>query len=81
MLLTGGEIVAEHLVRRGVPYLVGIPGHGCLALLDAFKAREQVRVIQVRHEQSAAHLADGFTESAGSLWLFTPPSGRGPPIP
>jgi hypothetical protein len=37
VLLTGGEIVAEHLVRRGVPYLVGIPGHGCLALLAAIR--------------------------------------------
>jgi acetolactate synthase-1/2/3 large subunit len=72
MLLTGGEIVAEHLVRRGVPYLVGIPGHGCLALLDAFKAREQVRVIQVRHEQSAAHLADGFYRVSGKpLAVYT----------
>jgi acetolactate synthase-1/2/3 large subunit len=72
MLLTGGEIVAEHLVRRGVPYLVGIPGHGCLALLDAFKAREQVRVLQVRHEQSAAHLADGFYRVSGKpLAVYT----------
>jgi len=72
MLLTGGEIVAEHLVRRGVPYLVGIPGHGCLALLDAFKAREQVRVLQVRHEQSATHLADGFYRVSGKpLAVFT----------
>jgi acetolactate synthase-1/2/3 large subunit len=65
MLLTGGEVVAEHLVGRGVPYLVGIPGHGCLALLDAFKTREQVRVLQVRHEQSAVHLADGFYRASG----------------
>jgi acetolactate synthase-1/2/3 large subunit len=72
MLLTGGEIVAEHLVRRGVPYLVGIPGHGCLALLDAFKAREQVRVLQVRHEQSAVHLADGFYRVSGKpLAVYT----------
>jgi acetolactate synthase-1/2/3 large subunit len=65
MFLTGGEIVAEHLARRGVPYLVGIPGHGCLALLDAFKEREQVRVLQVRHEQSAVHLADGYYRVSG----------------
>ncbi len=73
MLLTGGEIVAEHLVGRGVPYLVGIPGHGCLGLLDAFKSREgQIRVIQVRHEQSAVHLADGFYRVSGQpLAVFT----------
>jgi acetolactate synthase-1/2/3 large subunit len=72
MLLTGGEFVAEHLARRGVPYLVGIPGHGCLALLDAFKTREQVRVLQVRHEQSAVHLADGFYRVSGKpLAVYT----------
>jgi acetolactate synthase-1/2/3 large subunit len=73
MLLTGGEVVAEQLVRRGVPYLAGIPGHGCLALLDAFQSRqEQIGVIQVRHEQSAVHLADGFYRVSGKpLAVFT----------
>jgi acetolactate synthase-1/2/3 large subunit len=73
MLLTGGEIVAEQLTGRGVPYLVGIPGHGCLGLLDAFKSREgQIGVIQVRHEQSAVHLADGFYRVSGQpLAVFT----------
>ena len=32
MKLTGGQIVVETLVREGVPYLVGIPGHGTLGL-------------------------------------------------
>ena len=49
VLLTGGQIVAESLVRQGVPYLLGIPGHGCLALLDAFIGRTEVEVLQVRH--------------------------------
>ena len=34
MRLTGGGIVAEHLIRREAPYVVGIPGHGNTALLD-----------------------------------------------
>ena len=73
MLLTGGEVIAEQLVRRGVPYLAGIPGHGCLALLDAFQSRQgQIGVIQVRHEQSAVHLADGFYRVSGKpLAVFT----------
>ena len=61
MELTGGEIVAEHLIREDVPYLIGIPGHGCLALLDAFrKRRDRITTLQVRHEQSAVHMADGY---------------------
>ncbi len=65
MLLTGGQIVAESLVRQGVPYLLGIPGHGCLALLDAFSARSDIDVLQVRHEQSAVHMADGYARVTG----------------
>lgn len=73
MRLTGGEIVAESLIKHGVPYLVGIPGHGCLGLIDAFKDREdKIKVLQVRHEQSAVHLADGYYRVTGSpLAVFT----------
>ena len=35
MQLTGAEIVAEHLIREGCPYVLGIPGHGDSALTDA----------------------------------------------
>jgi len=69
--LTGGEIVALFLKQQGIPYAVGIPGHGCLGLMDAFK-RHDVQVIQVRHEQSAAHLADGYFRVTGKpLAVFT----------
>jgi acetolactate synthase-1/2/3 large subunit len=70
--LTGGQIVAEHLASEGVPYLVGIPGHGCLALVDAFVGREDVRLLQVRQEMAAVHLADGFFRASGRpLAVFT----------
>ena len=35
MELAGGQIVVETLIREGVPYIVGIPGHGTLSLSDA----------------------------------------------
>lgn len=57
MRLTGGEIVMERLIAEGVPYLVGIPGHGCIAMLDAARTRrDRLQVIQIRHEQAAVHL-------------------------
>lgn len=60
-VLTGGEILAEYLIKEGVPYVVGIPGHGDMGLFDAFKSRQdRIRVVAVRHEQSAAHIADGY---------------------
>ncbi len=73
MRLTGGEIVREYLMKEKVPYFVGIPGHGCLGLVDAFKGKEgKIRILQVRHEQSAAHLADGFYRASGRpLAIFT----------
>lgn len=70
---TGGEIIAEYLIKEGVPYAVGIPGHGNLALVDAFRERQElINVIQVRHEQSAIHLADGYYLASGKpLFCFT----------
>jgi acetolactate synthase-1/2/3 large subunit len=70
---TGGEIVAEYLIKESVPYIVGIPGHGNLALVDALRDRsDRISVIQVRHEQSAAHLADGYFRASGKpLAVFT----------
>jgi len=69
--LTGGEIIAETLLRENIPYAVGIPGHGNLGLVDAFKKHE-FPIIQVRHEQSACHLADGYCRVTGKpLAVFT----------
>ncbi|HID10018.1 MAG TPA: thiamine pyrophosphate-binding protein [Candidatus Latescibacteria bacterium] len=72
MRLTGGQIVAEYLARERVPYFVGIPGHGCLGLVDAFVGRNDVRILQVRAEQAAVHLADGYYRACGRpLACFT----------
>ena len=73
MKLTGGEIIAEYLIKEGIPYVVGIPGHGCIGLIDAFKGKEdKIKVLQVRHEQSAVHFADGYYRFSGKpLAVFT----------
>jgi len=64
--LTGGEIIREYLIKEKIPYLVGIAGHGCLGLADAFIGYEdKIRILQVRHEQCAAHLADGYYRVSG----------------
>jgi acetolactate synthase I/II/III large subunit len=71
--LSGGQIVAEFLVRAGVPYVAGIPGHGIWATLDAFlDYQDRLKVIQVIHEQAAVHLADGYYRACGKpLAAFT----------
>jgi len=72
MKLTGGQIVVETLIREGVPYLAGIPGHGTLGLSDALIGQDKLQVLQVRHEQAAVHLADGYYRVAGvPLAVFT----------
>ncbi len=53
--------------------MVGIPGHGCLGLIDALKNYEdRLPILQVRHEQSAVHLADAYYRVTGTpLAVFT----------
>ena len=73
MQLTGGEIVAEHLVANNVPYALGIPGHGCLALADAFlKYKDKISVIMPKQEMCAVHMADAYYRVTGRpLACFT----------
>ncbi len=73
MKLTGGEIIAEYLISQGVEYIAGIPGHGCLGLVDAFVDRkDKLKIIMVKQEMSAAHLADGYYRASGKpLAVFT----------
>jgi acetolactate synthase-1/2/3 large subunit len=65
MKLTGGQIVVDTLAREGVPYLAGVPGQTTLGLTDALLGQDRLRMLQVRHEQAAVHLADGYYRVAG----------------
>jgi acetolactate synthase-1/2/3 large subunit len=71
--LSGAQILVEYLVRQGVPFAAGIPGHGSWAVVDALlDRRDEIRTIQVMHEQSAVHLADGYYRVTGRpMMAFT----------
>jgi acetolactate synthase-1/2/3 large subunit len=73
MKMTGGEVVVDYLIKENVPYAIGIPGHGCLGLVDAlFKSKDKISVIQARQEMSAVHMADGYYRITGKpLAVFT----------
>ena len=73
MRLTGAQIIAQSLVRAGVPYALGIPGHGSWCLTDAFlDVRDKLTTLMVMHEQSAVHAADGYFRATGRpLAAFT----------
>jgi len=67
------DVIAEYLIRCGVKYIAGVPGHGILPFVEAFRKRaDRVRTIMVRHEQSAAHLADAYFRVTGNpMAIFT----------
>ena len=66
--MTGGEYIVDAMIRMGIEYVIGIPGHGCLAVFDALRervAKGEIRYIQARQEMSAVHLADGYYRASG----------------
>ena len=66
MKLTGGQIVAHALKEYGVEYVAGIPGHGIWSVTDALLDEDvNIPFIQVFHEQSAVHIADGYYRVTG----------------
>ncbi len=66
MAQTVGQVVAKSLKQYGVPYVVGLPGHGNWSLLDALNDEaSSLPFIQVMHEQSAAHIADAHYRATG----------------
>jgi acetolactate synthase-1/2/3 large subunit len=70
---TGSEIISKYLIKESVKYVIGIPGHGCLALVDAFfKDKDKLTLIQPKQEMSACHLAVGYYRITGKpLVVFT----------
>ena len=66
MRLTVGQIIGKALKAYGVPYVTGLPGHGNWSIIDAFNDPiSKLPFIQVMHEQSAVHIADGHYRATG----------------
>ncbi len=77
MELSGAEIVVQALKDEGVEYVWGYPGGAVLHIYDAFFKQEEVRHILVRHEQAAAHAADGYARATGKVGVVLVTSGPG----
>ncbi len=75
--LKGAEIMCESLLREGVEVLFGHPGGAILPFYDALWAYPQLRHILVRHEQAAAHAADGYSRVSGKVGVCIATSGPG----
>lgn len=77
MKLTGAQIVCESLTKEGVEVMFGFPGGSVLPFYDTLPQYPQLRHILVRHEQAAAHAADGYARVAGKPGVCCATSGPG----
>ena len=76
-LLTGNQIVCEALLKEGVSVVFGIPGGAILPLYGVLSQYPDLRHILSRHEQGAAHAADGYARSTGTVGVAFATSGPG----
>src|SRR5271170_4155587 len=74
--LTGAEILWATLEGEGVREVFGYPGGAILPAYDALR-KFPIRHILVRHEQSAAHMADGYARASGRTGVCIATSGPG----
>ena len=63
--MTGGEAVVEALKKEGVEYLFSVPGVQIMGVFDALYGEKDLRLVVVRHEQSALYMADGYARVKG----------------
>lgn len=76
-MMSGAAMVVEALKDIGVTHVFGYPGGAVLDIYDALFAQDTVKHILVRHEQAAAHMADGFARSTGKTGTVLVTSGPG----
>lgn len=74
---TGAQVVLDALVREGVRTLFGYPGGVVLPLYDELLNYPQIQHVLVRHEQAAAHMADGYARVTGEVGVCLATSGPG----
>ncbi len=75
--LTGAQALVESLERVGVEVVFGIPGGAILPAYDPLGQSKLVRHILVRHEQGAAHAAEGYAMTTGRVGVCMATSGPG----
>ena len=77
MKLNGAEILINCLKKEGVKHIFGYPGGAVLHIYDALEVQEDITHILVRHEQGAAHAADGYARTSGKPGVVLVTSGPG----
>lgn len=74
---SGAEIIVKAFLNEGVDTIFGYPGGAILPFYDALFVQNKLRHILTRHEQAAAHAAEGYARSTGKVGVITVTSGPG----
>ncbi|MHB1698231.1 MAG: biosynthetic-type acetolactate synthase large subunit [bacterium] len=77
-LMTGSKIILESLINEGVDTIFGYPGGAVLNIYDELlNYKDKIKHVLVRHEQGAAHAADGYARASGKVGVVLVTSGPG----
>lgn len=76
-MLSGADMIVRSLQDEGIEYIYGYPGGAALHIYDALHRQDKVKHILVRHEQAAAHMADGYARASGKAGVVLVTSGPG----
>ena len=75
--MKGAQILVECLRREGVKVIFGYPGGQLIAIFDALYDVPDIKLVLARHEQGAAHAADGYARASGRTGVCMATSGPG----
>jgi len=76
--VTAGDVLVDTLINWGVHVIFGIPGDGINGVIESLRRRkDEIRFIQVRHEEAAAFAACGYAKWTGKLGACIATSGPG----
>ena len=75
--MTGAEMVVQALIDQGVDTIFGYPGGAALPIYDELFQQDKINHVLVRHEQGAAHMAEGYARSTGKPGVVLVTSGPG----
>jgi acetolactate synthase-1/2/3 large subunit len=76
-LLTGAQVMCRVLLEQGVDVMFGYPGGAIMPFYHALPEYPELRHVLVRHEQAAAHAADGYARASGRPGVCVATSGPG----
>lgn len=77
MNMRGAKILVESLKKAEVEYIFGVQGGAAMPIFDDLYDTEGLKLIPMRHEQGAAHAADGYARATGKVGVTLATSGPG----